>query len=1125
MARIGVYVCHCGLNIAGVIDVKSVAEYASKLPNVKVARDNTYLCSDAGQKRIKEDIEKNKLDRVVVASCSPRMHEETFRKAISEAGLNPYLLEMINIREQDSWCHSEEPEKATEKAKALIEMAVARAVLLEPLERAKMKANKSVLVIGGGIAGIQASLDLADAGFKVYLVEKSPSIGGRMAQLDKTFPTLDCSACILTPKMAEAGRHPNIELLTYSEVENVTGFVGNYEVTILKKPRYIDEGQCTGCGECEKVCPVSMPSEFDLGLKTRKAVYRPFPQAIPNVFTIDKKGTPPCRAACPAGVNVQGYVSLVSQGKFKEAYELIRRSIPFPSVCGRVCFHPCENECERGKIDEPVAINAIKRFVSDYVLGQKREKPEPIPKKYAEKVAVVGSGPAGLTAAHELTKMGYPVTVFESLPKLGGMLRVGIPKYRLPKNVLDKEIKLIESSGMEIKTNITVGKDLTVDDLLQQGYTTIFIAVGVQKGRKLGIDGEESKSVIPALEFLKRVNLDKQIRIGEKVAVIGGGDAAIDAARTALRRGAKEVTVLYRRSREEMPACPSEVKEAEKEGVKLHFLVSPMKILAEEGHVVSVECINMRLEEPDKSGRRRPVPIRGSEFVVDVDTLIPAVGQALDKTLLPKNIKLSSYGTVAVDPVTLQTNLPGIFAGGDAVKGGATVIDAIADGKRAAFSIDRYLRGEDMWAGREEGASRVEEIPEVGIEKKPRQVMPLLPLTQRLSDKEVELGFTEDMVKEEANRCLACGGCSECLECEKVCELPDVINHQQKDEHVTIEVGGIIVAVGCEVFDTSLTPELGYGRYKNVVSNLEFERLSNAAGPTEGKILCPATGKPPKSVAFIQCVGSRDKRFCEYCCRIGCMVTLKQAILVKEKMGHKVDVCVCYNDMRTFGKAYEEFYARARQMGIKFVKGLPSEVKASPGNSLRFDVYESNTNKLLEVHADLVVLASGLVSSPDFAELQNILRIPRSPDGFFMETHPKLQPLETPTRGIFLAGTCQSPKDIPDTVSQASGAAMKAAELLATGEVEIEPLIAVVEDSLCSGCRICESVCPYQAIEMEDKTLEGEGKSVAKIIPAVCQGCGACSVACPTRAIDMQHYKQEQILAQIKAAAQGGERS
>jgi len=1122
LARIGVYVCHCGLNIAGVVDSKGVADYAATLPNVKIARDNTYLCSDAGQKMIEEDIEKHKLDRVVVASCSPRMHEETFRKAISEAGLNPYLLEMINIREQDSWVHSKEPEKATEKAKTLIEMAVARATCLEPLKKDKIKAKKSVLVIGGGIAGIQSALDLANTGFKVYLVEKTPSIGGRMAQLDKTFPTLDCSACILTPKMAEVGRHPNIELLTYAEVENVSGFVGNYEVTIRKKPRYVDEEQCTGCGECEKVCPISMSSEFDIGLKTRKAVYRPFPQAVPNVFTIDKKGTPPCRVACPAGVNVQGYVALVSQGKFKEAYELIRRFIPFPSVCGRVCFHPCENECERGKLDEPIAINAIKRFVADYALSQKKEKPKPIPKKYAEKVAVIGSGPAGLAASYELTKIGYPVTVFESLPKPGGMLQVGIPKYRLPKNVLDEEIQLVKSSGVEIKTNVTVGKDIKIDELLQQGYAAIFMAVGVQECQKLRIEGEELKGVIPALEFLKQVNLGEQVSIGQKVAVIGGGNVAIDAARTVLRCHAKEVTVLYRRSREEMPAYSSEVEEAKKEGAKFHFLVSPKKILGKEGRAVSLKCIRMKLEKPDESGRRRPVPIEGSEFIIEVDMVIPAVGQALDTTLLPKKLKLSRYQTVTVDSVTLQTNLPGIFAGGDAVTGEATVIDAIAQGKRAAISIDRYLKGEDLRAGREERVSKVEEVPKVGIEKKPRQVMPLLPLDQRVSDKEVELGFTEKMVKEEANRCLACGGCSECLECEKICELVGVINHQQKEELVTFEVGGIIVAVGCEVFDTFLTPELGYGRYKNVISNIEFERLSNAAGPSEGKILCPATGKPPDSVAFIQCVGSRDKRFCEYCCRVGCMVTLKQAVLVKEKMGHDVDVYVCYNDMRAFGKAYEEFYDRARHMGIKFVKGLPSEVKASSEDLLSFDVYESNTNKLLEIKADLIVLASGLVPSPDFAELQNLLRIPRSPDGFFLETHPKLKPLETPTRGIFLAGTCQSPKDIPDTVAQASGAAMKAAELLATGEVEIEPLIAIVEENLCSGCRICESVCPYQAIEMETQTSENEEKNVAKILAAVCQGCGACSVACPTRAIDMQHYKQEQILAQIAAAIKGG---
>ena len=1121
MARIGVYVCHCGLNIAGVIDVEGVAEFAGKLPGVEVARDSKYLCSDAGQKLIKGDIEKFKLERVVVASCSPRMHEATFREAVEEAGLNPYLLEMTNIREQDSWVHREKPEEATQKAKALIKMAVNRAAILEPLKRGKIKASRRVLVVGGGIAGIQASLDLAKAGFKVFLVEKSPSIGGRMAQLDKTFPTLDCSACILTPRMAEVGRHPSIELLTYSEVESLTGFVGNFEATILTKPRYVDSTQCTGCSECEEVCPVLMPSEFDLGLKNRKAVYRPFPQAIPNVFTIDKRGVPPCRAMCPAGVNAQGYIALASQGKFVEAYELIRESIPFPSVCGRVCFRPCESECERGKLDEPIAINAIKRFVAEYARSQKRETPKPTTKKYTERVAIVGSGPAGLTAAYELVRLGYPVTVFESLPKAGGMLRAGIPKYRLPKDILDEEIQAIVNSGVEIITDVTIGKDKPFEELLQM-FKAVFIATGVQVCRKLGIEGEELRGAIPALEFLKRANSGEPVEVGRRVAVIGGGNVAVDAARTALRHHPEKVVILYRRSREEMPAYSSEVKEAEKEGVELRFLVSPTKILGKDGCVAFLECAKMRLGEPDESGRRRPVPIEGSEFPIEVDTIIQAVGQSIDKSVLPKDLELTPYETISVDPVTLQTSRASIFAGGDVVTGEATVIDAIAHGKRAAESIDRYLRGRDLRVGREEEMTVVRDVPKEGVELKHRKEMPLLPVNQRFNGREIELGFTQEMILEEASRCLACGGCSECLECEKVCELPDVIDHKQKKERREITVGSVIVAVGCEIFDASLMPALGYGIYPNVISNIEFERLSNAAGPTNGKVLNPVTKEPPKSVAFIQCVGSRDKRFYTQCCRVGCMVTLKQAILIKEKLGQSTDVYICHNDMRSFGKAYEEFYKRARQMGIRFIKGLPSEVKLSSNGSLSFDVYESNTQKLLEIHADLIVLASGLTPGSDFSKVQEVLRIQRSPDGFFLEAHPKLQPLETPTRGIFLAGSCHSPKDIPDTVAQASGAAMKVAELLATGEVEIEPFIAVVEETLCSGCRICESVCPYQAIEMKMQIADGEEKEVASVLAAVCQGCGACSVACPTTAIDMQHYRRGQIMAQITALVQGG---
>lgn len=656
MARIGVYICHCGLNIAGVVDVKKVTEYARTLPNVVVARDYVYMCSSPGQNLIREDIKNYQLDRVVVASCSPRMHEETFRKVVQEAGLNPYLIEMANLREQCSWCHSHEPEKATEKAKELVKMSVARAALLEPLEKQKIKAKKAVLVIGGGIAGIQAALDIANAGLKVFLVEKAPSIGGKMAKLDKTFPTLDCSACILTPKMVDVARHPKIELLTNTEIQDVKGYVGNYEVTAVKKPRYVDEEKCIGCGVCVQACPVKVPDIFNESLSQTRAISIYSPQAVPKVAIID------------------------------------------PSKCLRIKFN-------------------------------------------------------------------------------------------------------------------------------------------------------------------------------------------------------------------------------------------------------------------------------------------------------------------------------------------------------------------------------------------------------------------------------ACGKCAEACEAKAV-------NYDQKPETVKIKVGGIIVAVGSEVFDASQTPELGYGKSKDVITNIEFERFSDASGPSGGKIIRPSNREPPKSIVFIQCVGSRDLRFNQYCCRIGCMATLKQAILAREKLGDETDIYVCFNDLRAFGKGYEEFYQRAREMNIKFIHGLPSETRILPDQSIKFDVYEDSVGKLLEIHADLTVLATGLVPTPAFDTLQALLHVPRSPDGFFLEAHPKLRPLESSTAGIFLAGTCQGPKDIPDTVGQASGAAAKAINLLSKGIIEIEPLKATVDTDACSGCGVCETICPFLAIEMEYAEKEktsSDAKRVAAVKDALCQGCGACVAACPTGAIRMKHFTKEQIMAQINA--------
>jgi heterodisulfide reductase subunit A-like polyferredoxin len=897
-----------------------------------------------------------------------------------------------------------------------------------------MEKDVNVLVVGGGIAGMQASLDLADRGFKVYLVEKTPSIGGRMVQLDKTFPTMDCSICILSPKMMDVSRRQNIKLLTYSEVKEVKGEPGNFNVKILKRPRFVDMEKCTGCGECIEVCPVTSPREFDMGLGARKAIYKPFPQAIPNIFVIDKRGIPPCRAACPAGVNVQGYVALVREGKYKEALELIRRENPLPIVCGRICFHPCETKCERGNLDEPVAVNALKRFVTDWELKhRKEEKLEPIPKIHEEKIAIVGSGPAGLTVAYELVKKGYPVTVFESLHEVGGMLRVGIPEYRLPKNLLEIEIKRIRDLGMEIQTDTVIGKDLTIEELRQKGYKAILIAVGAQESWKLGIEGEDLKGVIYALDFLKDVNLGRTIELGDRVAVIGGGNVAVDAARTALRLGAKKVSILYRRSRAEMPAFSSEAKEAEKEGIEFQFLVAPKRILGENGKVTALKCIRMELGEPDESERRRPIPIEDSEFVINLDTVIPAIGEAPDVSLLPHGAKVTRRKTIECEPLTLETSLPGIFAGGDVVSGPATVVDAIAAGKRAAVSIDRYLRGEDLKVGREEEVKLVEEVPKEGVEKRARQVIPLLPVEKRIrSFEEVETGFTEEMALQEAERCLSCGGCSECLECEKVCEAEAVI-HDQKEESIELNVGAIIIATGFDPFDPSGIKEYGYGKYKNVLSSMELERLLSASGPTGGKLARPSDNKVAHKVAFIQCVGSRSlKGGYPYCSSVCCMYATKEAALIKEHE-RESKVYIFYTDIRAFGKGFREFVNRAKKdWEIEYFRAKPSEIREDPKTRDLLIKYEDTlTGEMNNLQVDVVVLSTALIPAQDNRSLAETLGVKVDEYGFFEVQHQLQMPLDATAAGIFLCGCCQGPKDIPDSIAQAKGAAARAAEFIA----------------------------------------------------------------------------------------------
>ncbi|MFQ6057525.1 MAG: 4Fe-4S binding protein [Anaerolineae bacterium] len=647
-ARVGVYICHCGINIAATVDVEAVAEFARTLPNVTVARDYTYMCSDPGQALIKKDIEELGLDKVVVAACSPRMHEPTFRDTVREAGLNPYCLEMANIRELCSWVH-EERDRATEKAAKLVAASVARASLLEPLEEKEVDVTPAALVIGGGIAGIQAALDIADAGFKVYLVEKEPSIGGRMAQLDKTFPTLDCSACILTPKMVDVGRHPNIELMTYSEVMEVEGYVGHFKVRVKVKPRYVDINKCTACGLCAEACRLKgrIESAFDVGMGKRAAIYVPFPQAVPLKYVVDPE-----------------HCVFVRHG-----------------VCGKVLL--CKEACPAGAID-----------------------------------------------------------------------------------------------------------------------------------------------------------------------------------------------------------------------------------------------------------------------------------------------------------------------------------------------------------------------------------------------------------------------------------------FEQEEEVVELEVGTIIVATGFDPFDARLKPEFGYEVYDEVITGLEFERLSSASGPTGGRI--SINGKEPKDVVFIQCVGSRDKSVGnEYCSRVCCMYTAKQAHLVREKIPD-ARITVFYMDVRAFGKGFEEFYDRVREEGVLYRRGNASEVYKK-GDRLVVRAEDTLLGETIEVEADLVVLATGLVPREDTQDLTSLLKLSRSPDGFFLEAHPKLRPIDTATEGIYLAGCCQGPKDIPDAVAQAKGAASSALIPLSQGKVKVEPIIAVINEEVCSGCRICEATCVYDALSFEEE------KGVMTVNDVLCKGCGACSPACPSGAISMNHFTDEQILAQVEA--------
>ncbi|XOF34765.1 MAG: FAD-dependent oxidoreductase [Candidatus Electrothrix sp. YB6] len=1115
--RIGFYICHCGINIAYRVRVQEVAEYATTLPGVVVGRDYLFMCSDPGQELVETDIKEHNLDCVVVASCSPRMHEKTFRAACQRAGLNPYkAFHMVCVREHVSWV-TEDEDEATEKAKTVVRAGITRVTRQSPLIPSKFSVNTNTLVVGGGIAGMQASLDIAKAGYKVYLVEKGSTVGNHMLQYDKTFPTLDCAACIGTPKMVAVGQHPNIELITHAEVEEVEGFVGNFKVKVDKKPRYVKEGICTGCGDCAKVCPITRPNEWDVGIADRKAIYRSFPQAVPITYIIDKKGTAPCKATCPAHVSIQGFIALMELGKYKEAVRLFKKEHPFPATCGRVCHHPCEGACTRGDADQPMAIQHLHRYLADLDLAADEPYLPEVAEKREEKVAVVGSGPAGLTAAYYLAQKGYQVTIFEKLPVKGGMMAVGIPEYRLPQDILAKEIGMIEKLGVEIKTNTALGRDVTTEGLRKEGYKALFIGTGLHGSRALGVPGEDMQGILPGVAFLRNVALGRDMAVGKEVIVIGGGNVAVDVALTAKRVGAENVTLICLEKRDEMPAWDYEVEEALEEKVEIINSLGPKQFIGKDNICSGVEFKRCTAVF-DADGAFRPQYDEGELTTLNADTVIVAIGQSAELDFTDdQNIAVTNRGGLDVDPLTLQSPKSWIFAGGDAVYGPRSVVEAIESGKQAAESIDRFLNGKSLEEGRERTWEYVK--PELNGTKMMKRERPArLPLKERNGNfREILSSLTEEQVQREVRRCLECAVCSECYQCVDAC-MPKAIDHDMQPEKLELDVGSIVVATGFDLMDPTPMSQYGYGRHRNVFTSFEFERLSNATGPTSGKIrIRDDQGeftKIPKSVAILHCIGSRDINHHEYCSRVCCMYALKFAHLLKDKCGHDTQVYNFYIDMRCFGKGYEEFYQKVQAEGVRMIRGKAGQINELEDKTLVVRAEDTLSGRMVEINVEMAILCMAIEPRKDALDVARTFGISTGPSGFFQEEHPKMEPVSTPSSGVFLAGVCQGPKDIPDTVAQAKGAASECLALSSSGTVEISPMVSGIDPDICIGCQACIGLCAYGAITFNAY------KGVSEVNEAVCKGCGSCAGHCPSGAAKVKHFTDRQVFAEIDGLLQ-----
>ncbi|MBI4279743.1 MAG: FAD-dependent oxidoreductase, partial [Armatimonadetes bacterium] len=678
--------------------------------------------------------------------------------------------------------------------------------------------------------------------------------------------------------------------------------------------------------------------------------------------------------------------------------------------------------CSRGLVDGAVSIAALKRFAADWAYAQPREPVAQVVPAHQERIAVVGSGPAGLTAARDLATLGYPVTVFEALPVPGGMLRVGIPEYRLPTAVVEREIADILDLGVELRCNARVWH---VCELFDEGFTAVFLASGAHRARRLPIPGADLPGVLVSTDVLQNARLGQPVPLGRRVLVLGGGNVGFDVARTCARLGA-EVHVTCPEARDAMPAHPWEIAAAEEEGVRVHPSTAFVRVVERGGHAAGLACRTVRSMRFDENRRLHMETVEGSDHVLEADTIVFAIGLAphLDLVAGLPEIETTPWGSVRVDPITQATGYPGVFAGGDVTTGTAFVVDAIAAGHRAAGGIHAFLRGEAVAPEVPVPVAKLSAKEIAGrlarglIQPQPRAGVRLLPVeARRASFAEAEEGLSEEEARREASRCLACGVCAECLACVAACRL-DAINHADVERVETLQVGAVVLAPGVDPVDGPPLDAYGVGRFPNVLTGPQFERLLSASGPTQGHVVRPSDGTEPRRIAFLQCVGSRDLRN-RYCSSVCCMYATKQAILAREHLPG-AECTIYYADLRAFGKGFEAFLERARRSGVHYVRTRVAAIREDPHTrALTFRVEEDGVVR--EEEADLAILSVGLVPPRDAGTLARAAGIGLDEHGF-ARTSP-FAPLATTRPGVFAAGGFTGPKDIPDSVVEGSGAA------------------------------------------------------------------------------------------------------